>query len=258
MTRTNEIELAPRKALRDDSASIRVATYNIHGAIGLDRRHDLSRVIDVIGELQADIVGLQEVAVTEDADAVELIAEACGYVAVAGPNIVRHRCRFGNLLLSRWPITDFRLLDLSVARREPRGAIDARIEIRDESFQIVVTHLGLRRSERRRQLEMLRDAVAEQNLPSVILGDFNAPSRRELRHAGLDGRRTLSLAPRSFPANAPILALDRIWAWPDSLLQAVRAHRSPRSRVASDHLPVIGELAMPSAGATGTGIDGGG
>lgn len=225
-----------------EHTTLRVATYNIHGAVGLDRRHDLDRVMDVINELEADIVGLQEVAVTEDADSVELIAEASGYAVVAGPNIVSPGCRFGNLLLSRWPVAEFRLLDLSIPSREPRGAIDARIEVRATTLQIVVTHLGLRRVERRRQLGMLRDAVNVDSRPSVILGDLNAPTRRELRRAGLDGRR--ALAPRSFPANAPIFALDRIWAYPDSMLRSVHAHRSRLSRVASDHLPVVADLVV--------------
>lgn len=224
---------------------IRVATYNIHSGVGLDRRHDLQRIIRVIDELRADIVGLQEVASTADADTVELIAGECNYWAVAGPNIVEHRAHFGNLLLSRWPIREHRLLDISIGSREPRGAIDARVALGDEHLQVVVTHLGLRRAERQKQLARLHNAVSGDDSPALILGDFNAPTGRELRNAGLGGRWAPKLAPRSFPANLPLLALDRIWARPDALLHWVRAHRSPLARVASDHLPVLGSLSMP-------------
>lgn len=225
---------------------LRVATYNIHSAVGLDRRHDLARIIRVINELEADIVGLQEVAGSPDADAMQLIADACGYSAVAGPNIVRHRSRFGNLLLSRPPVLDYRLLDLSVGAREPRGAIEARIEVPDGPLRVMVTHLGLRRGERRMQLARLRAVVSADEIPSVVLGDFNAPTRRELQRAGFGGRQALGLAPRSFPSNVPVLALDRIWTRPDALISSVIAHRSPLARLASDHLPVVATLSVQS------------
>ena len=237
----------PDASTRLGGSDIRVATYNIHGGIGLDRRHDLPRIIRVIDELHADIIGLQEVAGTPDADAMELIAHECGYWAVAGPNIVEHRGHFGNLLLSRWPIREHRLLDISVASREPRGAIDARGA---QHLQVIVTHLGLRRGERRKQLARLNNAVSSDDTPAVILGDFNTPTRRELHRAGLGGGWAPRLAPRSFPANLPLLALDRIWVRPDALLHSVRAHRSRLSRVASDHLPVVASLCLPRGDST--------
>ena len=230
------------------SIGLRVATYNIHGAVGLDGRYDLGRVIRVIDELEADIVGLQEVAgcPVTNAESTRVIADACGYEPIAGPNIVGNRGRLGNLLLSRQPVLDFRLLDLTVSPHEPRGAIDARIELPDGSLQVMVTHLGLRLAERRRQLARLNAAITGDGHPSIILGDFNAPGRWELRRAGLGGGRTMAFAPRSFPANVPILALDRIWARPDALLRSTHAHRSSLARLASDHLPVVASLTLPT------------
>ncbi|MGE3746289.1 MAG: endonuclease/exonuclease/phosphatase family protein, partial [Sphingomonadaceae bacterium] len=40
--------------------SLSVASYNIRKAIGLDRRRRPERILDVIAELDADIVALQE------------------------------------------------------------------------------------------------------------------------------------------------------------------------------------------------------
>jgi endonuclease/exonuclease/phosphatase family metal-dependent hydrolase len=231
--------------MRPIGSEIVVATYNIHGGVGTDGRHDLPRIIRVIGELGADIVGLQEVAGAPDADTFALLARECGYFAVAGPNITRERCPFGNLLLSRWPLDEYRLLDISVSPFEPRGAIDALPALDQGRLRVIVTHLGLRRSERRQQLSQLREALEDDPVPVVILGDFNAPTRRELVKAGLGGHPRFRLAPRSFPSNVPLVALDRVWARPDSLLRKTRAHRSELSRVASDHLPIIASLSIP-------------
>lgn len=241
MTPAGETEAAATP--RADPVDLTVATYNIHSAIGVDKQYDLRRVIRVIGELDADIVGLQEVATTIDAETVERIADVNGYTTtVEGLNIVRQQGRYGNLLLSRWPVAHFRLLDLSVGSHEPRSAIDAHVHVGECRLRVIVTHLGLRRAERRQQLTRLREAIAADDTPSAILGDLNAPTRFELWRAGLDGHR--GLAPRSFPTNIPLLALDRIWARPESLLRSVRAHRTPLSRIASDHLPVVADLSL--------------
>jgi len=232
------------------ATDLRVATYNIHSGVGLDRRHDPERIIRVIDELDADIVGLQEVvsSLGSDADSMGQMADARCYETVTGPNIVHNRGRYGNLLLTRRPVLDFRLHDLTVAPHEPRGAIDACIEMPEGPMQVIVTHLGLRRAERRRQLARLHTAVNNEATACVILGDFNAPTGLELRRAGLGGHGTLRFAPRSFPANMPLLALDRIWVQPDALIRSMRAHRSPLARLASDHLPVIATLTLPAAG----------
>jgi endonuclease/exonuclease/phosphatase family metal-dependent hydrolase len=42
-----------------------------------------------------------------------------------------------------------------------------------------------------------------------------------------------------------VLPLDRLWVSPCSALIRVEAHRSPRARVASDHLPVVATLELP-------------
>ena len=40
---------------------LRIATYNVHSGVGVDRRFRPQRIVDVIDELDADIVALQEV-----------------------------------------------------------------------------------------------------------------------------------------------------------------------------------------------------
>ena len=40
---------------------LRIATYNVHSGVGIDRRFRPQRIVDVIDELAADVVALQEV-----------------------------------------------------------------------------------------------------------------------------------------------------------------------------------------------------
>jgi endonuclease/exonuclease/phosphatase family metal-dependent hydrolase len=218
-----------------------VASYNVHRCVGLDGRQDVERVAAVIRELGADVVGLQEVAA--DASQLAVLASLSGLHAVAGPLWRWQDVPFGNALLSREAPRAVRLVDLTVGRREPRGAIDADLVIDRRALRVIVTHLGLLGHERRRQLRLLRDALgaAESAHPVVILADLNEwfGAARRLREV-LD---FAGPAVRSFPAWWPALALDRVLVRPGHLVKEVRAHASALACMASDHLPVRAELA---------------
>lgn len=239
------------------SDCLRISTYNIHGCVGRDGRMDAARIARVIGELDCDIVGLQEVnnrpGSGHDSMQLDYLATRCGMDAIAGGTIVHaDEGSFGNGLLTRRPVLSVRRHDLSYASCEPRGAIDVDIDIEGERVRVIVTHLGLRPSERRYQvrsmLALLHDIPPERNV--VVLGDINEwlPLGRPLRW--LHGLLGHAPAERSFPSGLPLFALDRVWVRPRHTLLAFEAHRSPVSRVASDHLPVKAIIAphIPPAG----------
>lgn len=218
-----------------------MATYNVHRCIGRDARCDPDRVADVVRELDADVVGLQEVG--GDGDQVAYIAGRTGFHAVLGPTLRRTDGDFGNALLTRRPLRTSRLVDLSIAGREPRGAIDAELDVDGGTCRLIVTHLGLRGYERRQQVERLLASVVEQATPElvVLLGDLNewlGPARvlRRLRAS------FACAAVASFPTIRPTLALDRVLVRPASAFVGLRAHDTPLARLASDHLPVRAEL----------------
>jgi len=226
-----------------------VATYNIHRCIGSDWRHDADRVASVIRELDADVVGLQEVDaryhIEDGDDQAEYLAGATGMSAVSGPALVHHRGSYGNAILTRWPVKAVRRVEIGVIGREPRAVLDTDLEIAGVGVRVVVTHFGLRSSERRLQTEMLARMLGPRDERcTILLGDFNewTPMGHTLRRLnGLLGR---SPAVRSFPSRCPALALDRIWVSPVSALVRLGAHRSRLACRASDHLPVLGEVQL--------------
>jgi endonuclease/exonuclease/phosphatase family metal-dependent hydrolase len=222
-----------------------VATYNIHTCVGVDQRYDPARVATVLRELGADIIGLQEVdarhRVGGHVDQWTFFAEATGLEAIRGPNVRDHRGRFGNAILTRFPILEVRRIDLSVAGYEPRGAIDADLRVDGQVLRVVATHLGLHAAERRFQIDRLLDCLITTGGRTdgiLMMGDLNEWRGRRGGIPALDRRLGRGPAPRTFPSWLPVLPLDRIYASGAAALRSSGVHRSPLARVASDHLPL--------------------
>lgn len=224
-----------------------VASYNIHRCIGMDRRRDPERVARVIRELEGQILGLQEVeSMTRGLSAtpqMETLARASGLTAVAGPAMFREDSEFGNVLLSSFPVVRHRVHDLTVSGREPRGALEAILNIHGREVKVVVTHLGLNADERRYQVtRLVRIAGRDNRCPLILMGDINEwfPPSPALHSLDLHLGKTPAL--RTFPSRLPVFALDRLWVRPKEAVVAISVHRTPLARVASDHLPVRAEL----------------
>jgi endonuclease/exonuclease/phosphatase family metal-dependent hydrolase len=227
-------------------ATVRVATYNVHRAIGTDGRSDPERILSVLREIDADVYALQEVEAHDTgADMLAWLGSELRFHSVPGTTLKRHDGHFGNGVLSRYPVRAKRLTDLSWRGREPRGAIVIDVDCASRALRVVATHLGLRPAERRDQVQRLLHLFRERPEDhSVLLGDLNEwflwgrPLRRLHRHF----KETPSLA--TFPSFAPCLALDRVWAHPRAMLKNLAVHRSPLARKASDHLPLVATLEL--------------
>ncbi|NNJ96736.1 MAG: endonuclease [Gammaproteobacteria bacterium] len=226
---------------------MRIATYNIHRAIGSDGLEDPKRIAAVLRELNADIVALQEVGYASGipGNVLEYLGESIQARVIEGVTFQDERGHYGNAVLSRLPIDRILLYDISVVGREPRNAIELTLPVDGFEVQIIATHLGLRPGERRHQVEQLTRLLAASTADiHVLLGDLNEwflwgrPLRRLRRVFG----RTP--APATFPATWPWLALDRLWVRPLSVIDSLRAHRSAAAKHASDHLPLIAELRL--------------
>jgi endonuclease/exonuclease/phosphatase family metal-dependent hydrolase len=235
----------------------RVATYNIHKCRGADGRVHPERVARVLEEVGADIVSLQEVVSHEGAAAADhqaaFLAGRLGLFGAMGETRKHRGAAYGNVTLSRWDFKLVRPIDITIGGRERRVALRTDIRVGNSVLHVFNVHLGTAVRERRQQAIRLvdRDLLRAIDIsgPRIVLGDFNEwvrgmVTKTLVAEFHLTDLRSHLTRARSYPALLPLLHLDHIYF--DYHLQVEKAfyHRSRRSLIASDHLPLVADLVL--------------
>ncbi|WP_102959807.1 endonuclease/exonuclease/phosphatase family protein [Mangrovicella endophytica] len=224
-----------------------VASWNIHGGIGTDRRCDLGRVLDVITTFDADILALQEVdgrsQFGRQKNAFERLTAALGGHIVEARTIRRQDRDYGHLLWSRWPLEETSVHTLPGGGLEMRATIEARVMTPGAPLRVFATHFGLMAGARRRQAAFLAALARTSREPVLILGDFNEWRRRGPVHAALSAVLPECAAPLTWPARRPRVPLDRLYGSTGLDLEIVADDgRMSAAAMASDHRPVLAHL----------------
>ena len=251
-----------------------MATFNIlHGRSLVDGRVDLERFATAVEELDADVLGLQEVDRDQPrsfgADLTAVAAEAMGatshqfVAALAGtPGTTwmaatgdeqPGSASYGIALLSRLPVHSWETIRLPapptrlpvrfpgrrwpvLASDEPRVAVAAVVDGPRGPLTVVTTHLSFVPRWNSWQLRRLMRALSGCcPEPLLLTGDLNMERGVPERITGL---RSLAQAP-TFPGHAPDRQLDHVLARGDVGL--VRAASAPEVPL-SDHRPLVVDL----------------
>ena len=239
-----------------------IASYNVHKCVGLDKCFDPDRIAEVIGEIGADVLALQEANQRFGKRAALLdlhrLERETGLVPVPGTGVSNGHGWHGNLLLLReGTIRDVRPIRLPGV--EPRGALVVDVDLIAGPLRIVAAHLGLLRRSRALQAEAILSAVgASADRPAVLLGDLNEwrLGRRSALRRFDPAFGPLTAALPSFPSHFPLFALDRILGNPHSLISSIEVHETPLARIASDHLPIKARIVLEGAAAIYEAADG--
>lgn len=241
-----------------DIRRLRVATYNVHKCEGLDRRVRPDRILRVLEEIDADLIGLQEVVChqgeEDERDQAHFLARALGFHVRLGENRRLHGAAYGNVVLSRYPLILAHNHDISIAGREQRGCLRVDVDLSGEfPLHLYNVHLGTSYFERRRQARRLLDEEILCNGghrgPRILLGDFNEwtrglTSRLLARHFQSADLRLHLGRRRTYPGVLPVIHLDHIYYDEDLRLRNAWLHRSPTALIASDHLPIVADFEL--------------
>src|SRR5688572_15191777 len=234
---------------------IHVASYNMRKAIGTDRRRRPERTLEVLREVDADVIALQEAdrrfGSRLSALPPHLIDEHSDYKPVLFDARAGSLGWHGNAILVKKSVEVLGCELLHLPSLEPRGAVLAEVRVDGLSLRVVGMHLDLSGLWRRRQAHAILAHLADRDpaLPTVLMGDLNEWSTRGGCLRDFAAHHHFAPCGRSFHARRPIAELDRIMVSSDLAIVASGAHASATARRASDHLPVWAELMPAPAGA---------
>lgn len=229
-------------------ATIKVATYNVRKCIGTDRRRNPERILEVLDEIGADIVALQEAdrrfGNRLSAIPHHLLIEQGIYRPVEIGGRPQSIGWHGNALLVRKGIEVRHSEIVHLPTLEPRGAVLADLAVDGRLLRVIGTHLDLSGLWRRRQIRALLARLdgAAHHVPTVLMGDFNQWSDRGALSEFAFHHHRLVKTPPSFHSNRPVARLDRIIVSHDIAVDEAGAHVSALSQCASDHLPLWATL----------------
>lgn len=225
---------------------IRVASYNIHKCIGLDRRRNPERTLTVLKELNAHVVALQE------AD-----RRFGSRASAIPPLMIREYTKLrpvpldtrpdsigwhGNALLVHDDVVVAQAGAIHLPTLEPRGAIWADILINTHRLRVVGMHLDLSGVRRRQQVRTILAQCRPVDHPLVLMGDLNEWAPRGGALTAFDEDLTILAPGHSFHSRRPVAQLDRIIVSAGLDVAATGVHHSIAAARASDHLPVWADL----------------
>jgi endonuclease/exonuclease/phosphatase family metal-dependent hydrolase len=240
--------------MHSPSRTFRLLSWNVHHCVGIDRRHSVERVADTIREYEPDVVALQELEVnhkrSQRIHQPSKMADLLGMDYHYHPARIRGESGFGNAVFTRHHMREVRTATLPTFRfLQKRGAVWMSIKLDGHSVQIINTHFGLLRQERMMQARALcgdgwLDHPECRDNPRIVCGDFNAtPKSRvyELLNTTLSDAMKLAGDPevRTWPSVLPVVRYDHVFVCEGIRARRVEVPRTFRTRVASDHLPVL-------------------
>jgi endonuclease/exonuclease/phosphatase family metal-dependent hydrolase len=242
--------------MSEDNNELRVCTYNIHkGFCAANIRPILQELRHAIRTVDADLVFLQEVVgerlgpVSDEENTdnstfsypqFEYLADEVWPHHAYGRNAIYQKGHHGNAILSKNPFLESDNIDISQWWFSQRGVLFGKLKI---GIHVVCIHFGLFRGERRRQLKMLLELLAQKvadDAPLIIAGDFNdwngALHRQLISQFQFKEAYnvTYNRLAKTFPARLPLFAMDRIYYRNLKLLDAEVLSGAPWERL-SDH-----------------------
>lgn len=239
-----------KKITTEDNQNLRlrILSYNIHHAEGVDGKLDIPRIAQVILSVNPDLVALQEV----DKNTVRTgkvnqgieLSRLTKMNSVFGSNITFQGGQYGNAILSKFPIIKNKNFLLpNVDSGEQRGLLQSQIQISNkENILFFSTHLDHRRSdtERLASAKAINQIISLDNKsPAILAGDFNdVPDSPTLKELGKVWLRTNKKILRTIPASKPSRQIDYIFVQPKERWKIIESQILDED-IASDHRAIF-------------------
>ena len=225
--------------------TVRVMSYNIRNAKGMDGNIDYQRIADIIDNVAPDVLALQELdSVTRRSGQTDVLLRLSALTAmypVYAASIPYDGGKYGIGILSKQKPLSWQRIPLP-GREEARSLLA--VEFKDYVF--CCTHFSLNEEDRQASVAFIDEAVKRFDKPVFLAGDINARPESsvlkafEQNWALLSNSKTLT-----FPANQPTETIDYIFGYtPKGFSYSVWQTRVLNEPVASDHLPLFADVRL--------------
>lgn len=218
---------------------LRLMTYNIRNAKGMDNKADYDRTAAVIKNANADIIALQELDSATKRNgseyALKILAEKTGLHFLFGAAISYQGGRYGVGILSKQKPLKWYTIPLP-GKEEERVLLVGEFK----KYVIFCTHLSLTNADRLTSVAIINAQANNFTKPIYLLGDLNAePSSNAI--TALQQKWTLISGEEvTFPADAPKKCIDYIFSLNNS--KRIISKKVIEEPMASDHRPVLVEV----------------
>jgi len=268
---------SPHQEPPETGDTIRVATYNIEvgrirGPEGELIGTNLTKVADVIRDMDVDFVGLQEV---RNPTMANQIANQLGYNVFFGYARTGLFTSLGNAILTPHPILESENHLLPFEEWEQRAVVEILSEVNGVQLRIFSAHLTFNSyPDKDDQIMFLMDLMASRTEPRILLGDFNDMDNRPNNYSpsggfinlitGAGHGTILPSVPKMFDFHRkcadwsqvrndpPFYSLKTDWDPPDRDANTI-SQWLPRVRI--DHIFVSPEFYLDYPGNTARAID---
>jgi endonuclease/exonuclease/phosphatase family metal-dependent hydrolase len=221
-------------------ASLRVVGYNVHGL-----KDDRAALVALVRDLAPDVLVVQEAPrrfrwrqkCATLADDVGMVVAEGGLPALGNLLLVSLRVKVHETWCMRYPLTP---------GRHMRGAAFARGSVRGGHFTISGSHLATDPAERPAQAALWKEALDRIEGPVIAAADLNEGPGGGAWRTVEDGLATDPAGRPTFPATLPARLIDGLFVSPDITIDRYEVVETEEARRASDHLPVLADLTLPS------------
>ena len=233
----------------------RIVTYNIHSGVGRDKMHDYKRIGQFLANSGADVVLLQEMDTRPpERDTAQDVKDICAgntFKLIPSPAIRESDGWYGNAILTRFDVLEHDTIDVSQTGRQPRNVQIVELKTEKTPLTVVNTHKGLKKLERRSQFSLLHEHLSrrlkEKQTPLFLAGDFNEWQFFSKAFKALNDLLLQQKIGATVPSNFPVFSLDRVWVTEDIKVKSCRKLKNEKTKVLSDHLPVLVDIVLPEA-----------
>lgn len=229
---------------------ITLVTYNIHSGVGVDGLQNYRRIGEFLARRNVDIALLQEMDTRPqhrqtDQDIEDICCDHFQHL-IPSPAVFSGHGWYGNAILTRFPVIYNQTIDVSQIGRQPRNIQEVVLQTEQGPLQILNTHKGLKRIERRAQITLLGEHLnklkARPTMPLIVGGDFNEWQLFSPILHSINELLTPHPVGATFPTRCPLFKLDRLWSRPGPLIDSTQVLRTRETKRFSDHFPIEAKI----------------